>query len=109
MEQKIISREYISITKCDLMDDGAWKATNTVYDRVLRDGETEWIEEKADAMAMDDKPDEAIKIAMNSVMRYLIENIYQNGFKSLVEYREYKRKFEEGKKASQNDSKAQSI
>lgn len=104
MEKKIVSREYISSTKCDLMEDGAWKAVNEVYDRVLYDGETEWVEEMVDAMAMDDRPDEAIKVAMNSVLAYIVQNVYQNGFTSLVEYRNYKRALEE-KKALSGEAK----
>jgi hypothetical protein len=108
MEKKIIAREYISTTRCDLLEDGGWKAVNQVHDRVLREGETEWVDEMIEAMSMDTSVDDAIKTAMNSVLAYIVQNVYQNGFQSLVEYREYKRKLEEGKKAL-SDSEAQSI
>lgn len=97
MDKKVIAREYISTTKCDLMEDGYWKATNEVADRVLYEGESEWLDERVDAMSMDTDPKRAIKIAMESVLNYLTQNIYQNGFDGLIEYREFQNRLEEKK------------
>jgi hypothetical protein len=90
--EKIISREYISTTRCNLMDDGYWKATNEIADRVLYEGAEEWIDERVDAMAMDTNPKAAIKTSMESVLNYLVQNVYQNGFDGLIEYREFQNK-----------------
>ena len=94
-DNKVIAREYTSVTKCELMEDGYWKAVSETHDRLLREG-MDWVDEKVDAMAMDMNPQEAIKVAMNSVLQYIVTNVYQNGFSSLVEYREYERSLQKG-------------
>lgn len=95
MDKSVISREYVSTTRCDLMEDGYWKAVNEVHDRVLYEEETEWVDEMVNAMSMDTNPEEAIKTAMNSVLQFIIQNVYQNGFASLVDYRNYQKSLEE--------------
>lgn len=97
MDKKVISREHVSTTRCDLMEDGYWKAMTEVHDKILYEGETEWAVEMLNAMAMDTDPQEAIKVAMNSVLQYIIQNVYQNGFSSLVDYRRYQRDLENRK------------
>jgi hypothetical protein len=97
MDKNVISREYTSVTKCDRMDDGFWKAYTETKDAVLYEGETEWVVEIVDAMAMDSNPQKAIETAMNSVFNYIMQNVYQNGFKSLVDYREFQRSLESKK------------
>jgi hypothetical protein len=109
MEQKVIAREYISNTRCDVQEDGTWKAFNEVKDRVLLEGATEWIEESVNAMAYDDAPEEAVKTAMNSVLAYIVQNVYQKGFRGLVDYRAYERQLEEGRKAKDVNTEAESI
>lgn len=109
MEKKVISREYSSVTKCDLMDDGYWKAYTETKDCVLYEGETEWVIEIVDAMSMDTDPSKAIQTAMNSVLQYIVQNVYQNGFKSLVEYRDYQRALESKKAEATSDLKTSGI
>jgi hypothetical protein len=109
MDKKIVSREYSSVTKCDLMDDGYWKAYTETKDAALYEGETEWVIEAVDAMSMDTDPSEAIKVAMNSVLQYIVTNVYQNGFKSLVEYREFERMAIAKKAEATSDLKTQGI
>jgi hypothetical protein len=109
MDSKIISREYVSTTRCDLMDDGYWKAVNTVHDRVLYEGDETWVDEAIECMSMDTDPTEAIKIAMNSVLQYLIQNVYQNGFSSLVEYRDFQKQLELKKAEANSDIETQSL
>ena len=109
MDKKVIAREYISTTRCDLMEDGYWKATNEVADRVLFDGEDGWIDERVDAMAMDTNPKEAIKTSMESVLNYLMQNVYQNGFDGLIEYREFQNKLLEKKAEAKVDAKTESL
>jgi hypothetical protein len=106
--EKIISREYISTTRCNLMDDGYWKATNEIADRVLYEGAEEWIDERVDAMAMDTNPKAAIKTSMESVLNYLVQNVYQNGFDGLIEYREFQNKLAE-KKGGKVDPKVEGV
>lgn len=97
MDKKVIAKEYVSTTRCDLMEDGYWKAVNDVHDRVLYEGEIEWVDEKVDAMSMDTDPAKAIQTAMSSSLNYIIQNVYQNGFSSLIDYREYQRALEQKK------------
>jgi len=94
MDKKIVAREYISTTRCDAKDGGWWEAYNKVTDRVLYEGENEFLEETVEAKAMDTDSQNAIQTAMNSTLSYLIQNVYQNGFKGLIEYREFQRKLE---------------
>jgi hypothetical protein len=91
MEKKIVGREFFSSTKCLLDDEDFWKATNLITDRVLYEGETEWVEETVDAMSIDKNCQSAIQTAMSSTLTYLAQNVYQNGFNGLVEFREYER------------------
>jgi hypothetical protein len=109
MDKKVISREYISTTRCDLMDDGYWKATNEVADRVLFEGEEEWLDERVDAMAMDSNPKSAIKTSMESVLNYLLQNVYNNGFDGLIEYREFQNKLAEKKEEANRDTEVTSL
>lgn len=97
MDKKVIAREYVSITRTDLMEDGYWKAVNEIHDRVLYEGDAEWIDEVVNAMSIDENPQAAVKTAMNSSLRYLLQNVYQNGFNGLVEYREFQRQLESKK------------
>jgi hypothetical protein len=98
MEKKIIGREYLSSTKCDLQEDGTWKAYNAIVDKVLYEGDAEWTEEKIDAISFNDDAQLAIQTAMTSSLNFLLENVYQNGFKGLVEYRAYERSLKEDKR-----------
>jgi len=98
MEKKIVGRIALSSTKCDLMEDGNWKAISEIWDKVLYEGETEWIEEKVDAMSIDNNAENAIQTSMGSTLNYLMQNVYNNGFRGLVEYREYERNLLEGRK-----------
>jgi hypothetical protein len=109
MDKKVISREYSSVTKCDLMDDSYWKAYTETKDAVLYEGETEWVMEIVDAMSMDTDPSKAIQTAMNSVLQYIVTNVYQNGFKSLVEFREFERTSASKKAEALSDLKTQGI
>lgn len=109
MDSKIVAREYSSVTRCDLMEDGYWKAVTDTHDRVLYEGETEWRDEGVNAMAMDTNPQEAIKTAMNSVLSYIVQNVYQNGFSSLVEYRDYQKALEEKKAETNHGIEAKSL
>jgi len=99
MEKKIIGRIALSSTKCDLMEDNNWKAVSEIWDKILYEGETEWVEEKVDAMSIDSNAENAIQTAMGSTLNYLMQNVYQNGFKGLVEYKEYQKQLEDGRKA----------
>jgi len=101
MDKRIVGREYISSTKCHFEDDGTWKAINEIVDRVLYEGDTEWVEESVNAMSFDAACNTAIQTAMGSTLNYLLQNVYQNGFNGLVEYREYER-------SMKNDSQLQS-
>lgn len=105
MDKKIIAREYVSTTRCDLMEDGYWKAFNEVHDRVLYNGESEWIDEKVDAMAMDTDPQKAIQTAMTSTLNYIVQNVYQNGFSGLIDYRIYQKSLEQKKAEAKVDLK----
>ncbi len=98
--KKIIGRDYLSATKCTLESDGTWKAYSSITDRVLYEGETEWTEETVDAMSYDRDTQQAIQVAMSSTLQYLVQNVYQNGFNGLVEYRAYERKLKALKDAS---------
>ncbi len=109
MDKKVIAREYISTTKCDLMEDGYWKSVNEVADRVLYEGSDEWIDERVDAMAMDTDPKKAIKTAMESVLNYLLQNVYNNGFDGLIEFREYRKSLEEKKVEAGRDTEVTSV
>ncbi len=91
MDKKIVGRHYYSSTNCMLAEDGYWKAVNEIHDRVLYEGETEWVEEKIEAMSFDSDIQTAIQTAMGSTLNYLVQNVYQQGFDGLVEYREFER------------------
>jgi hypothetical protein len=82
------------------MKDGTWKAVSEIWDKVLYEDETEWHTAKVDAMAYDNDANSAIQTAMGSALNYLLQNVYQNGFKGLVEYEEYKKQLEEGRKGN---------
>lgn len=97
MEKKIVGREYTSVTKCTLDGDEYWKAINEIHDKVLYEGEIEWVDEKIEAMSIDKDSQAAIQTAMSSTLNYLVQNVYQNGFNGLVEYREFQRALEDGK------------
>ncbi len=109
MDKKVIAREYISTTRCDLMEDGYWKAVNEIADRVLFDGEEEWLDERVDAMSIDTDPKQAIKTSMQSVLNYLMQNVYQNGFEGLIEYREFQNKLAEKKEEANRDTETSSV
>jgi hypothetical protein len=110
-EKKIVGREYLSTTRCDLEEGGNWKAVNTIHDRVLYEGQTEWIDELVEAMSYDANCQQAIQTAMSSTLNYLIQNVYQNGFNGLVEYRAYQKQLEQRKELKVEDvsSEAKSI
>lgn len=107
--KKVIAREYTSVTKSELQDDGYWKAYTETKDAALYEGETEWVVEVVDAMAIDAEPSKAIQTAMNSVLQYIVTNVYQNGFKSLVEYREFERAFKQKEAEAKGGIEAKSI
>lgn len=98
MDKEIIGREYLSSTRVDLDNDGTWKAVNEIHDRVLYRGETEWVDEVINAMSIDTDSQTAIQTAMSSTLNYLVQSVYQNGFKGLVEYRAYQRELDGAKK-----------
>lgn len=98
LEKKIVGRIALSNTKCDLQEDGTWKAVSEIWDKVKYEGNENWIEEKVDAMSYNDTPEEAIQTAMGSTLNYLMQTVYNNGFKGLVEYRDYQRLLEDKKK-----------
>ena len=108
MDKNVISREYVSTTRCDFQEDGYWKAVNEVMDKALYEGETEWVVEKLSAMSIDTTPKAAIETAMKSVLQFLLENVYNNGFSDLIAYRDYEREFEAKKAEATNDIEAES-
>lgn len=91
MEKRVISRENISSTKCDLQEDGTWKIVSEIHDKALLEGETEWIDESVSSMTYDSDPQNGIQTVMGSNLNYLTQIVYQNGFRGLIEYREYER------------------
>jgi hypothetical protein len=101
-EKKIIGRIALSSTKCDLQEDGMWKAVSEIWDKVLYEGETEWTEEMVTAMSFDNDSQSAIQTAMGGTLNYLLQNVYNNGFKGLIEYRDYERKLKSGREAQSN-------
>lgn len=103
-DKKIVGKETTSTTSCNLQPDGYWKVVSQIHDRVLYEGETEWIDEMVEAMSMDKDCETAIKTSMNSTLSYLLQNVYQNGFAGLVEYREYERKLNASKVESPQNS-----
>ena len=99
MDKKIVGREYLSSTLCELGEDGYWKVKSETHDRVLYEGDTEWVDEMVDAIGIDRDCQSAIQTAMGSTLNYLTQNVYQNGFNGLVEYRAYQRQLELGRTA----------
>jgi len=98
MDKKIVGRIALSSTKCELQEDGNWKAISEICDKVLYEGDTEWKEETVNAMSIDTDSQSAIQTAMGSTLNYLVQNVYNNGFNGLIEYREYQKQLEEGRK-----------
>lgn len=115
MEKKIVGRESLSTTHCELEEDGTWKVLSEIGDAVLYDGESEWVSEKVDALVYNKDCQKAIEIAMNSTLGFLLDNVYKGGFKGLVEFREYERRLKEGKETADpqtekpNDGETESI
>lgn len=100
MDKKIVARENISSTKCVLQEDGSWKVTSTIYDKALLEGETEWIEETVEAMSFDSDVQRGVQTTMGSTLNYLTQTVYQNGFRGLIEYREYERSLDAARKGN---------
>lgn len=98
-DKKIVGRIYMSTTSTMLDEDGYWKAINSITDKVLYEGETEWVEEKIESMALDRDSTAAIQNSMNGSLSYLMQNVYQKGFNGLVEYRAFERRLNEPKPA----------
>lgn len=96
-DKRIVGREYLSVSRSILDDDGYWTAINEIHDKVLYQGETEWVDEKIESMSINRDPTEAIQTAMGSCLNYLLQNVYNSGFKGLVEFREYERQVEAAK------------
>jgi len=106
-DRKIIGRESISGTFCELQEDGYWKVISEINDNVLyeyADGKTEWVKEKVDAKALDTDCQKAIQTAMNSTLGYLLDNVYKKGFSGLIELREYERRLNDSKVESPTNS-----
>lgn len=99
VNDNIKAREFVSGTKCELDEDGYWKAVSTIVDKVLYKDATEWIEEKIESMSIDRDYNEAIKTAMGACVGFLSENIYAKGFSGLVEFREYERRLKDASEA----------
>lgn len=92
MDKKVIGRENTSSTVCELQEDGFWKVTQIVIERVLYEGKDEWVEERVETMSIDRNIEAAMQTALASSLNFLFQNVYDNGYKSLVEYREDERK-----------------
>jgi hypothetical protein len=86
---------YSFVTEGVQDEDGTWKVVCTTTERMQRVDTGEWIEEKADAMVMHKELQPAIDIATKSVMKFMLENVYQAGFESLIDYYEYQRQKKE--------------
>lgn len=104
MDKKIVGRHYYSSTICSLESDDYWKAVNEIHDRVLYEGETEWVEEKLEAMSIDKDIQTAIQTAMGSTLNFLVQTVYASGFNGLVEYRQFERGLEDARQPQHLDA-----
>ena len=97
-------REFSSDTKAIRDEDGTWKVTIDNKERASLDGEN-WIEERIEVMVMDDDFDNAHKIALQSLFRWIEENVNSKGFNSMIDAAEYYRSLkeeEDGKETNDN-------
>ena len=73
-------------TVAEMLPDGTWKAVTTVREKGKLVGTDEWIEEKVESMAMDDTVKDAVDVSTRSVLSFMIETVYQQGYVGLIEY-----------------------
>ena len=98
-DKKVISREFISSTLCELGEDDYWKTYSKIIEKALFEGDTEWVEESIDAVAYDSDVQRAIQTSMSSTLNFMLQTVYNNGFNSLLEYREYERNLANAKQS----------
>jgi hypothetical protein len=98
-EKRKVAREFTTTTLCEIDSEGYWKSTSTMIDRARYEGDSEWVEEKLDAMSIDSDIQSAIQTSMASCLTYMNENVFKNGFTGLLEYREFQRSLENASKA----------
>jgi len=96
---------FSTVTSGERQEDGTWKAVTTTKESYTLLDDTV-VEEKVDAMSIDDELSRAVDTATRSTLSFIIENVYKAGFTGLVEYFAFQRQLEEAKK---NDNKTKDI
>lgn len=96
---RVFAQETVGIR----MDDGGWKVTVTMTEKVTLNNGIERVE-TIEAMAMDSTFNDAHRVALQSSMAELQDLVYARGFESLIEGRDYQRSLEAANGGSKNNS-----
>lgn len=92
-----VAVEYINTTVAEKTADNTWEVVSTVKERQkLPNGE--WVEEQSSAMCIDYDLRNAIEVATKSVLSFIIQEVYKNGYNGLIDYFANKRNEEDKKK-----------
>lgn len=81
----IAGRIFSQQTSGEKLENGDWKVSVTITEKVKESSESEWLEANIDSEAQDKNFDNAHKLAMFSALQELNRLVYSRGLESMFE------------------------